>query len=350
MKDDLRLDRAFAETPPEIHDAIERAFARGRQDMKKRYKISLALGAAACLVAVLAAALAAGGMGRVHTDVVAAPGLTAVPEESMEVYFTEQGRYYHSRIDCSGMQGARAGTEEEAWSLNKRPCPVCLGGEAAVEGAEEAPEPEEEWVFCTENGRYYHSDVHCSGMRGAREVKLSEATAGGKLPCPVCMAGGSEASMLLVTPEPTELPFGAEADVPAPPMAEPEAEENASEDVAVTPEPTLTPVRMEEAGAEIEAYEEAPGPTLTPVPLEEAGAEGEEAPMVLHREDAQTVYYTQGGKYYHGFDSCYGMHFAEMHTLSDARKAGKERCPKCLPGGEPEHMDLFRSALGLEIG
>ena len=200
MKDDLRLDRAFAETPPEIHDAIERGFERGRRDMKKRYKATLALGTAACLAILLAVAVAAGGVRRTHTDTVAAPGLSAdvAPEESAEVYFTEQGRYYHSQINCSGMRNARAGTEAEAWSLNKRPCPVCLSGERVEE--------EEDWVFCTEAGKYYHSDVHCSGMRGAREVRWSEAVAGGKQPCPVCVTGEGEETMGPVTPEPTPTP------------------------------------------------------------------------------------------------------------------------------------------------
>lgn len=309
MKDDLRLDRAFAETPPEIHDAIERAFERGKEDMKKRTKVTLALGTAACLAFLLAAALAVGGLNTSHTDTVAAPGLNAVPEESAEVYFTEQGRYYHSRIDCSGMRNARPGTEEEAWSLNKRPCPVCMGGEATT-----MEEEEEDWVFCTERGTYYHSNVHCSGMRGAREVKLSEATVGGKKPCPVCMAGGSEVDAVEdAEPMPTEAPFG--------------VEENAfGEQLLVTP--TAMPFEAGENVSEDELV--TPGPTLTPVPMNEAH-EAEDAA-------AQGVYYTVNGKYYHASDSCSGMRFAEMHTLADALAAGKQPCPVCLPGREPEQF------------
>ena len=224
MKDELRLDRAFTNAPPEIHDAIEIAFMRGERAMKRRHKYTLALAAAASFAAMIAVGLAVGNA-KPAPDAVAAPGVAAGAGEAA-VYFTEGGNYYHAASDCSGMVGARAGSEREAWEMGKRPCPVCLSAgnaesavpdetsepeiSAAESGEAEAtltpmptytPVPGEQPggtgndqaalpVYYTKNGTYYHGAEHCSGMRNAERHPLTEAEAAGKRRCPECRPGG----------------------------------------------------------------------------------------------------------------------------------------------------------------
>ena len=61
-----------------------------------------------------------------------------------------------------------------------------------------------------------------------------------------------------------------------------------------------------------------------------------------------SVYYTAGGVYYHGNDQCSGMLNAEAHSVTEAKAAGKQRCPICQPI-EPDHYDLFRAAFGQDL-
>lgn len=371
----MRLDKAFRNTPPEVHYAIERAFQRGEAEMKKRHKIALALSMAACMAAMVAAALAVNIMPRRGSHAVplseTGKGITA---GDAIVYFTESGKYYHDTEDCSGMTGAREGTEREAWSLDKRPCPVCLGGKTVGGAAEESDaEAPETAVYYNKNGVYYHTQEHCSGMWNAKRHTVAEAEADGKQPCPVCVEGADVFGFVFpdsgatpeefehMTPDPTALP----------------AEVEQVEGAEVTPEPTPTPGPLKEEAAdepvyyttdgtyyhaiedcsdmigasahtlaEAEAAGKRPcpacvfrdGPTLTPAPGEPASA------------DALPVYYTAGGNYYHGAEDCSGMAGASPHTLAEAEAAGKRRCPVCQPLGEAPYVDLFRKAFGMEIG
>ena len=89
-------------------------------------------------------------------------------------YATAQGRYYHSDAHCSGMQNASALTVEDAMLSGKLPCPLCVAGT----------------YYATRQGKYYHLDEHCQGMQNATAHAASEASADGKLPCPLCVGDG----------------------------------------------------------------------------------------------------------------------------------------------------------------
>ncbi len=233
-KDKLRLSRAFTEAPSQLNDAVEAAFRRGEQAMKKRHKLTIALTAAAACVVILAGlALAAGRLTAPRPDPVVAsqnkkaiataeatadimtevtqkptptpeitPEPTPTPEITPEptpmptlvpdvnlVYTQPDSNYYHAEPNCSGMVGAVAWTEESAISVGKQPCPVCITGDATMEEApEEAASAEavEAPIFYTEYGSYYHGDEHCSGMQNAQPHSVELALASGKLRCPVC--------------------------------------------------------------------------------------------------------------------------------------------------------------------
>ena len=200
MKQLTELHKAFGSTPPEVHCAIERAFAKGEVQMKKRHKLMMVLPIAACLIAAIAVALAAGNHASPQPDVLAAPVLenTESPQPETCVYFTDEGftgfeeNCYHAVQDCGGMIGARAGTVDEAVELGKFPCPVCLAdavvpADTEIYGANtERPLPESD-VYFTTGGKYYHAVQDCGGMMGAQKGSEDEALALGKYPCPVCL-------------------------------------------------------------------------------------------------------------------------------------------------------------------
>jgi len=97
--------------------------------------------------------------------------------EEMSVWMTDGGVYYHSDEHCSGMEGAYVCGESDATENGKYPCPVCLADSYAEEV---------QFVWMTQNGAYYHTDEHCSGMEGVYGCEVIEALANGKTPCPKC--------------------------------------------------------------------------------------------------------------------------------------------------------------------
>ena len=147
--DETRLSRAFTDASGDLNDAVEAAFRRGEQAMKKRHKWTIALSAvAACALIFAALALAAGKLTAPRPDPVVAsrgggtiaatgtPQPTPLPDELPEptpelssetvYYYTENGRYYHTDPTCSGMRGAAPHTPELALASGKQPCPVCV--------------------------------------------------------------------------------------------------------------------------------------------------------------------------------------------------------------------------------
>ena len=131
MKDNLRLERAFTEMPPELPDRVEAAFRRGEIEMKRRHRIMTTLAAmAACAVVFAAMALAASKLSAPRPDTVAAPDVTQAPAagdaaSDVPVYYTEGGVYYHGDAECMGMIGASRHTQAEAEAAGKRRCQVC---------------------------------------------------------------------------------------------------------------------------------------------------------------------------------------------------------------------------------
>ncbi len=58
-----------------------------------------------------------------------------------------------------------------------------------------------------------------------------------------------------------------------------------------------------------------------------------------------TVYYSDVDAYYHGHDLCSGRLHDGAHTLAEARRDGRTRCPVCQPL-RPDHYELFLAAFG----
>jgi len=95
----------------------------------------------------------------------------------LNVYCTKSGTYYHLLPDCIGMINAKLHSLSEAYSLKKQRCPVCLSPET---------------VYATQKGNYFHAVQDCSGMKGASATTPEGEWANGKLPCPVCITSNVE--------------------------------------------------------------------------------------------------------------------------------------------------------------
>ncbi len=50
-----------------------------------------------------------------------------------------------------------------------------------------SPMPAEITFWTTQNGRFYHADETCSGMKNAERISAADARAMGKSPCPICV-------------------------------------------------------------------------------------------------------------------------------------------------------------------
>ena len=180
--------------------------------MKLRHKITAMVSVAAALVIVVAvAALAAGGLGigTPKEDLVFDQQVTSAPKSLHQpstdmldaiVYYTEQGNYFHTVPDCSGIQGTAAHSLRDAYAAGKGVCPVC--GDNGISSPYT--------VYSHRNGTYYHAQPDCSGMKNAPETTIAQATADGKKPCPVCMDAA-----VFSTPTPIPVHSTSEPTLPA---------------------------------------------------------------------------------------------------------------------------------------
>ena len=206
----MKLDKAFPPTPKAFENAFYAGIKEGKKRMKMRNKLRLSALAACLVVCLFVIAYAAGTGDRTDNTSASSPEsseissstiiggadeatsiilVAATPSPTPEnapyprdnstqeqaVYMTEHGVYYHNDPTCSGMINAFMAPISEAREEDKLPCPICVG----------------ETVYATANGKWYHSDPYCQGMQNAGEWSIINAEANGKLPCPVCMSDRS---------------------------------------------------------------------------------------------------------------------------------------------------------------
>ena len=110
---------------------------------------------------------------------------TCCPEAGREVFCTLDGTYYHVQEDCSGMRNASKVTYAEARVTGKKRCPTCIGGTDETEEAADA-NATGYYVYATPKGTYYHVNSTCSGMKDAKQVRLSDMLKEKRPACPVC--------------------------------------------------------------------------------------------------------------------------------------------------------------------
>ena len=355
----IDFDRAFPQTPDCVGEAIRLGFLRGARLSARRRRVGAMLSVAAALVILLGAALFS--MGRMNqpkpdllplsqtnvtptpvpsATVTTEPTATVTPEptdtpapvnEEASVYCTEGGKYYHSQPDCSGMQGASGMSIEKAEAMGKTACPACIGSV----------------VYCTQSGYYYHNEADCSGMQGASLMTREKAATLGKKACPICVE-----SWVFCTEG--GVCFHKESDC--------SGMQNANlmsiaEARSLGKSPCTDCFLPAALASTVYTSYNAPGSYYHSVPdcggqsyeraltMEQALAEGYGAcpdcawnPLTLYESAAVTeastwdslVYYTPGGRYYHLIEDCSGMQNASAHSIATANADGKKPCPSCF--------------------
>lgn len=355
----IDFDRAFPQTPDCVGEAIRLGFLRGARLSARRRRVGAMLSVAAALVILLGAALFS--MGRMNqpkpdllplsqtnatptpvpsATVTTEPTATVTPEptdtpapvnEEASVYCTEGGKYYHSQPDCSGMQGASGMSIEKAEAMGKTACPACIGSV----------------VYCTQSGYYYHNEADCSGMQGASLMTREKAATLGKKACPICVE-----SWVFCTEG--GVCFHKESDC--------SGMQNANlmsiaEARSLGKSPCTDCFLPAALASTVYTSYNAPGSYYHSVPdcgrqsfdraltMEQALAEGYGAcpdcawnPLTLYESAAVTeastwdslVYYTPGGIYYHLIEDCSGMQNASAHSIATANADGKKPCPSCF--------------------
>ena len=118
-----------------------------------------------------------------------AKGKKACPVCMKTVYYyaTVSGKYYHTKSNCSGMQNATKITLASAKAKGKTACPVCVAKKSSSSGSSSSSSASKVYCYATRGGKYYHKVKTCSGMQNASKVLLSTAKKDGKTACPVCV-------------------------------------------------------------------------------------------------------------------------------------------------------------------
>ena len=323
------FDRAFGKTPAKFQDSIKESFERGERAMKLRHKITAMVSAAAALVVIVAvAALAAGGLGigTPKEDLVFGQQITSAPKSLYQptadmldsiVYYNEQGNYFHTIPDCSGMQGAAAHSLREAYESGKGVCPVC--GDAALASPHV--------VYSHRSGTYYHAQPDCSGMKNAPETTIEQAEADGKTACPVCIP---KEEVLFV--------YSADGDTCY----------HAADSCAGSKKPRrLTDFEAYYSGLQPCSLCFPATPTPTPMPTLSVTATLTPMSQTIQRQDhwldgMLQVHTAENGTYYHAIPDCSGMQGDTIILSRDGEAQGKRPCPACIPDiGDSSFRRIF---------
>ncbi len=233
------------------------------------------------------------------------------------VYCTEKGNSYHVNKNCQGMKGAKQVTLAEALVLGKSKCDVCIKGDiisaapsSGTSTASAGSSGGETYVYATKDGKYYHTDSTCSGMKDAKRVTLKSMLAAKRAACPKCAA--SAGTRVYATKGGKYYHSYATCS-----------------DMKNATSGTL-------AQALAAGYKRCPkcwgsGTSTTSASSGSSRTASTRATAAKSTATASNsyVYATREGKYYHLKSNCSGMKDASRVTLRTAIKAGKKACPTC---------------------
>ena len=278
---------------------------------------------------------------------IAARNQTACPKcvgTAGTYYSTKDGTYYHSKPTCSGMKGATIVTLAQIKARGQTACPTCLGGSKEQENDKGTANEGTGDYWHTTNGKYYHKDATCGGMKGATRTTARAAEKAGQSACPDCigsywhtatgtyyhaksncsgMSGATRttaaaAKKLGQTACPTCLGGGTKTSAPAQPTATPKPDEGTG-DYWHTATGTYYHSNSTCSGMK--------GATRTTATAAER--QGQSACP----DCVGSYWHTSGGTYYHLDADCGGMSGATRTTAAAAKKLGQTACPKCIGGG-----------------
>ena len=200
-------------------------------------------------------------------------------KSGVTVYATADGKYFHIEATCSGMKNPTSGGLLKAMLAGKTACPTCckaLGNQ----------------VYCTQGGKYYHNKSDCSKMQNAFRVTLAEALILGKSKCGTCWGastGGSASSS------------------------------SGGVQVYATKNGKYYHTNATCSGMQNAAR----------YSLKSMLQAGKTACPVCAAGANTVAYATKNGKYYHSNATCSGMTDAVAGTVAQALAYGKTRCPNC---------------------
>ena len=200
--------------------------------------------------------------------------LTSATGDKVKVYATQNGKYYHTNSTCSGMKDAQLYTLKAMLQAGKKACPTC----ASMANTK---------VYAVKGGKYYHSYATCSDMQNASSGTLAEALAAGLKRCPKCWDKSGNA----VKSTDTQSASAKSNDKAA-------AASNTNKDKSDSSKSSASSARATVAASKATAKN-------------------------------TYVYATRDGRYYHLNSGCGGMTGASRVTLKTAINAGKTACPIC---------------------
>ena len=227
-------------------------------------------------------------------------------KSGVKVWCTTGGVNYHMTSSCRGMKGAKQVTLSEALLMGKTACSTCC----AVSG---------ETVYCTKGGTYYHRNSTCSGMKGASAVTIAEAMVLGKKECPTCrpVANSSSSS-------------SSSSSSAASSSSSSSSSSTSSSSSSSSSSAEEYYVYATKGGTYYHVKKNCSGMTgASKVTLKSMIAEGRPACPECCGGASMSVYATKGGTYYHSYATCSGMTGASKGTLSAALAKGYKRCPRC---------------------
>ncbi len=93
--------------------------------------------------------------------------------DTIMVYARQDGTYYHTKSNCSGMKNASHISLKTAIEAGKKACPTCASAAKQL-------------VYSTQGGKYYHKIADCSNMKNASRRTIADALMLGQTACRVC--------------------------------------------------------------------------------------------------------------------------------------------------------------------
>ena len=241
-------------------------------------------------------------------------------DDGTYVYGTANGKYYHTDPNCSGMKDAQRYTLKSMLLQNREACPKCASDADTV-------------VYCTKSGKYYHSYATCSGMTTATSGTMAEAISQGYKRCPRCWS--ETTSMAKARAKIDETALTAAADSSSSSSSSGKTTSGGSSSSS-------------SSSSSSKSSSSASSNTGTTTISAKATAKN------------TYVYATREGSYYHLKNGCSGMKGASRITLKQAINAGKKACPTCASaanrtvystsGGDHYHSAPVCTKSGLKNG
>ena len=210
--------------------------------------------------------------------------------DTIMVYARQDGTYYHTKSNCSGMKNASHISLKTAIEAGKKACPTCASAA-------------EQLVYSTQGGKYYHKIADCSNMKNASRRTIADALMLGQTACRVCWNTVTEDQ-----------------------QGDPLPNDNADVKFIVG----TSGIKVYAAPNQKHYHLKSNCTSgLTQVALETALNYGKTACPTCAKVADQEVYATPNGKYYHVSQSCAGSG-AVSGSLAKAVALGFKPCPYCV--------------------